>query len=161
MPQTFAKKMKIAHVTPFLVIGALVYLLAVGCKSKKPPSTQERRSPFHSVIVRDNSIVATLPNAPRWQVREGSDESRLTEPSESFILKDGSSLKLFERHSSYLVTAELTPRQGLKIESRFDARSFGDGVTQAEYFISALTPMPDTKKKANKSEQATPRKPSD
>lgn len=142
-PQTVAKAMKVTYSTPFLVIGVFVCLLAVGCEPKKSTSTPMGRSPFASVIVLDDAIVATLPSAPNWRVRNASGESRLTEPSESFILKDGSILELSERHGSYRVTAELAPRQGLTIVSRFDARSFGDGVTHDKYFIVAKTTAPD------------------
>jgi len=93
--------------------------------------------PFHSVTVSNNVILATLPDSPRWIVAYGIDDRRQTKPGESFTLKDGASLLLAEHHLSYQVTAQLAPTPGLKIESRFNASSFGRTNTDKSYFIPA------------------------
>jgi hypothetical protein len=94
-------------------------------------------SPFQSVVARPDAIIAALPAGKRWLVKTGSSALRLSAPGESFKLPAGSSLHLSERHSSYHVTAQLLPAAGLRIESTFDARSFGGTVTKKSYFIPA------------------------
>jgi hypothetical protein len=145
--------MKIPSFTPALLIAIGIPFFISGCEAEEPAPAN--RSPFQSILVRDNTIVATLNKAPRWMISDNTDQSRLSKPNEALILKAGSSLELAERHGSYRVTAELSPRQGLIVEATFDGRSFGDEITTKKYFIPAET------KKANKSEMATPRKPSD
>ena len=98
-------------------------------------------SPFDSVIVRDGTIVATLPVNPHWNVRVGSAESRLSKPGESFTLQAGESLRLDEKHLHYQVTAQLVPKPGLRMVSTFDARSFGNGIKAKSYFITAKQAM--------------------
>ena len=118
------------------LLTALIGVVAGGCDSPVPAPVADR-SPFHSVVVREDTVVATLPEVSQWLVDEGSAEPRKTKPGESFVLRAGSSLSLYERHSSYQVTAQIIPTAGLTIESTFDARSFGDGVTKKKFFIAA------------------------
>jgi len=95
-------------------------------------------SPFQSVSVHNDKIIATLPAAPRWFVQASSAGARwLSQPGESFTLQAGSSLRLVEKHSSYQATAQLAPTPGLRIESTFDASDFGGVITNRSYFISA------------------------
>jgi hypothetical protein len=124
--------MKIFSILTFVFIG----LLSGSCATTNAPASSDT-SPFRSVVVRDGTIVATLPPAPRWIVQVGSAETRPSKPSESFTLQAGSSLRLVEHHLSYQVTAQLTPTPGLKIESHFDASSFGGTNTNRNYFILA------------------------
>jgi hypothetical protein len=118
----------------FSIFIVLASLLAASCAST-PESADS--SPFHSVVVRDGAIVATLPATPRWIVQIGSSDSRTSEPSESFTLQDGASLRLVEHHLNYKVTAQIAPKPGLKVESTMDARSFGGEITKKSYFIPA------------------------
>lgn len=118
-----------------LLIKTLIGLVVSGCDSAVPASVE--RSPFHSVVVRDGAIVATLPSATKWMVRVGDSEPRQSKQAESFTMQAGSVIHLYERHSRYQVTAQIIPKAGLNIESTFDARSFGDGVTKKKFFISA------------------------
>lgn len=94
-------------------------------------------SPFKSIVVSNDVIVATLPAAPRWFVQVDSAESRQSEPGESFTMQAGSSLRLVDKHSSYDVTAQLAPTPGLKMESTFNASDFGRENTKTNYFIPA------------------------
>jgi hypothetical protein len=95
------------------------------------------RSPFHSIVVREGAIVATLHPGSTWLVSEGTLEPRRSKPEESFTIHAGSAIRLFERHSSYQVTAQISPTAGLTVSSAFDGRSFGDGVTKRTFFIPA------------------------
>jgi hypothetical protein len=144
--------MKTSNAPLMLCIAAILCILTLGCESKKEQSSPNK-SPFQSIVIGDNAIVATLPEYNGWMTDDEAGQSRKTKPGESFILTAGSTLKIFDRHASYRVTAELSPRQGLIIESRFDARSFGDKVTTQSYFVAAEI------KKANQT--ATPTKPTD
>jgi hypothetical protein len=125
-----------------LIIGAL---LVIGIMTPRyfidrediPATPPIARSPFHSIVVRDGAIVATLRPRPTWLVQEGTMESRLSKPEESFTMHAGSVIRLTEHHASYHVTAQIFPNEGLMIELSFDARSFGDGVTKNKFFVAA------------------------
>lgn len=118
-----------------LFLTSLIGIVASGCDSPAPAPAD--RSPFHSVVVRDGAIIATLRAKPTWLVTVGTAEPRLSEPEEAFTMHAGSVIELSERHSSYQVTAQIVPTAGLTIESTFDARSFGKGVTKRKFFIAA------------------------
>jgi hypothetical protein len=116
-----------------IAIGLICFSLAISLSAAVAGTF-----PFESVIQRNNSVVATLPGTPRWLLKQASKETRLTNPGEAFTLQDGDSFSLIERHSNYRVTCRISSgRAGLEIESTFDARSFGDGVTKKKYFIPA------------------------
>jgi hypothetical protein len=119
---------------PFL-LTTFIGVMTGGCDS--PVTTPADRSPFHSIVVRDGAIIATLPATPTWLVTVGTSEPRRSKPEEAFTMRAGSVIRLSERHSSYQVTAQIIPTAGLTIESTFDARSFGDGVTKKKFFIAA------------------------
>jgi hypothetical protein len=111
--------------------------LSASCATTNAPASSDIY-PFHSVVVRDDAIIATLPNiGTRWIVREGTADSHLSSYGEAFTLKAGSSLHLIEHHSSCQATAQLTPSPGLKMESHFDGSSFGTTNTDKSYFIPA------------------------
>jgi len=93
--------------------------------------------PFRSVVAARDTLVATLPQGRRWLVQVGSSEPRLSEPGESFTIHAGPSLRLIERHASYLVTAQATAPAGLQVEHTSDARSVGGEVTKKSFFIPA------------------------
>ena len=124
--------MKILSIITF----AFISVMSASCATTNAPAGSDTL-PFYSVAVREGAIVATLPATPRWIVQVGSAESRQSKPSESFTLQAGSSLRLVEHHLSYQATAQFTPTPGLKIESQFDARSFGGAITNRSYFIPA------------------------
>jgi len=92
---------------------------------------------FRSVVAARDTLVATLPQGRRWLVQVGSSEPRLSEPGESFTIHAGTSLRLIERHASYLVTAQATAPAGLQVEHTSDARSVGGEVTKKSFFIPA------------------------
>jgi hypothetical protein len=92
---------------------------------------------FQTVVIRSNTIIATLPANGRWLVADGSGKTRLSESGESFSLRAGSSLRLTEHHSSYVVTPQFSSLAGLRIESTFDASSFGGKITNRTFFIPA------------------------
>ena len=95
-------------------------------------------APFQSVLVRHDTIVATLPAAgTRWFIESGSSPKRVSEHGEAFTLHTGTSMRLSEKHSTYLVTVQLKPTPGLQVVSTFDAGSFGGTVTSENYFIPA------------------------
>lgn len=118
----------------FLLI-TLICGAAGGCEQPAPAPAE--KSPFHSVIVRGGSIVATLPAAPAWLVGVGTADSRRSTPQEAFTLAPGDVMRLSGRHISHEVTAQIVPEAGVTIESTFDARSFGDGVSKRKFFIPA------------------------
>jgi hypothetical protein len=128
------QEFQIMKLTAFLLTTG-IGVMTGGCDS--PVTLPADSSPFHSIVVRDGAIVATLPPHPTWLVREGTFEPRRSKPEESFTMHAGSVIRLSERHSSYQVTAQITPTPGLTIEKTFDARSFGDGVTKRTFFIAA------------------------
>ena len=92
--------------------------------------------PFATVIRQGNTIVATLPMAgPRYQIPFTSAPRSLS-PGESFELHDGPSIFIAEKHASYDITCEISPRRaGLHIRAKFDDRVYGD--TQRKYFVNA------------------------
>ncbi len=96
-----------------------------------------KRSPFHSIEVRNGMIVATLHPRPTWLISEGGLEPRHSKPEESFTLHPGSVIRLSEKHSSYEITAQITPEAGLTVNATFDGRSLGDDVAKITYFIPA------------------------
>ena len=54
------------------------------------------------------------------------------------MLRDNEELRLYERHSSYLIIAQISHQPaGIKVTSTFDASSFGDGINNETYFIPA------------------------
>lgn len=132
-----------------LFIIALVGIFFGICSAA--PSTSPDDSLFISVVVRDGTVVATLPAVPGLMVTVGAAERRGTKGSEVFTLQPGSSLRLSTRHSSYLVTAQIKPKPGLIVEYTFDGRSFRRELTTKKYFIAAKDPK-------QSAEQAVPPK---
>ena len=119
-----------------LLASALgVLALAAGAG---PAETAGALTPFESVVVRGNTIVARLPTGLRLHVTEDAGaEPRLTQPGEAFTLGPGASLMLTERHSSYLVTARMQPISGVEVSATIDRRSMGGEVSKKQYFIRA------------------------
>ncbi|MEO5916829.1 MAG: hypothetical protein ABIS50_21555 [Luteolibacter sp.] len=117
------------------LLTTFIGVMTGGCDS--PVTAPVDRSPFQSIVVRDGAIIATLPATIAWMVTVGTSEPRRSKPEEAFTLHAGSVIRLSEHHSSYLVTAQITPKAGLTIDSTFDARSFGHGVTKKTFFIAA------------------------
>jgi hypothetical protein len=93
---------------------------------------------FHSVTVSNDVIIATLGDPPPyWLVDSGAEHPHKAQPRESFVLTNGASILILERHSNNRVTAQLVPKPGVKIDNEFDGRSFGRGLTKTNYFIDA------------------------
>ena len=91
---------------------------------------------FDSVTYRNGGIVATLPASSHWLIQKNAD-SKPSRPGESFTLRDGDSLRLIEHHLSYKVTAQLSPKPGLKVEFTMDGRSFGGETARINSFLPA------------------------
>ena len=123
--------MKLCRLLSIIFLG----VMTSGCDS--PVTPPDNRSPFQSIVVRDGTIIATLPDTPRWLVTVGTAESELSKPDESFTMQAGAVIRLAERHSSYQVTAQIVPTAGVTIESTFDMRSFGKSVTRNKFFVAA------------------------
>src|SRR4051794_9316594 len=85
----------------------------------------EPSPPFARVVRSGESVVATLPASGGRFVLADSPQPRTTLLGESFAFRDGASLSLVEKHSSYRITCHLLPRAGLQIEATFNAQSFG------------------------------------
>jgi len=114
----------------------LVLLLAAGAGSCLAANAQ--LFPFQSVVLRGDTIEATLPQNARWLVESPPASPRLSKPSEVFRLRDGQSLRLVERHSTYRCIARVSAQSsGLAIENTFDTHSFGGATTIKTYFIQA------------------------
>lgn len=134
----FMKSLKIAIIVAGGILSLYgLYMIFMTIRTPHPAFSDVETSPFSFIVVCDGSIIATLPDFSYWMVREGSAEPRKTKSSESFIMHAGSSLSIFEKHSSYIVTAQLTPKQGIMIEAEDDKRSFGGELTKKLYFIPA------------------------
>src|SRR4051812_34201165 len=101
-------------------------------------ASDSRNSPFAAVVRRGDTIVATMPSIGIRYVVGDAPKPRVTSYGESFQLRDGASLFLYEKHSSYRVTCHISPPPaGLKVESTLDAQSFGGTTTKKNYFIDA------------------------
>jgi hypothetical protein len=95
-------------------------------------------TPFQSVLVREDTIIATLPGSGiRWLIESGSTPRRSAKYGEAFTHHAGTSLRLTEKHSSYSFTARVKPFPGLKVVFTSDTRSFGGTIISKTYFIPA------------------------
>jgi hypothetical protein len=93
-------------------------------------------SPWQSLSIREQTVVATLPKDKRWLVTYNGQEPRLSTFGESFSLRAGDSLTLSERHSSYTFTPRLVPHPpGLECVHVFDARSVGGDTKRSTSFL--------------------------
>ena len=101
-------------------------------------ASDSRNSPFATVVRQGDTIVATLPSIGIRYVVGDAPKPRVTSYGESFQLRDGASVFLYEKHSSYRVTCHISPPPaGLKVESAFNAESFDGTTTKKNYFIEA------------------------
>ena len=99
-------------------------------------NAKDVESPWQSLSVREQTVVATLPKDRRWLVTYNKQEPRLSAFGESFSLRAGDSLTLSERHSSYTFTPRFVPHPpGLECVHIFDARSFGGGTKRSTSFF--------------------------
>ena len=130
-------KMKKLIIITICVAVAVLAVVIIRQKRSVHPPPSSGGSPFQTIATQDGTIVATLRADQRWLVVVGTTEPRLTKPEESFTMLPEAVIRFHERHSNYQVTAQLSPVAGLVIESTFDARSFGDGITKETYFIAA------------------------
>ena len=119
-----------------LLLAVLFFVIAFS--SHPSPAADSPGDPFQSVLVRDDTIIATLPaEGARWLIDSGSSSARLSEHGETFTLRAGETLRFVERHSSYSYTAQLTPTPGLQVTPTVDARSVGGATTDKTFFIPA------------------------
>ncbi len=105
-------------------------------------ASEDAFNPFSSVIRRGDIIVATLSPNHRWVVAVGYGHYRDALDAESFPLTDGEWLWLAEpphpTGAIYRLRCQLSPiPAGLRVENRFDARTFGDIRVKKSYFIEA------------------------
>ena len=101
-------------------------------------NAKDAESPWQSLSVREQTVIATLPKNKRWLVTLNKQEPRLSAFGESFSLRAGDSLTLAERHSSYTFTPRLVPQpSGLHCVFVFHAESFGGGTERSTSFIPA------------------------
>ena len=115
-----------------------ICLCAIALLSDSPRTEESAPSPFESVLVRHDAILATFPAVGiRWHIESGSSPRRISEYGEALTLQAGASLRLSERHSAYSFTVQLKPTPGLHVKSTFDGRSVGGSVTNQSYFIPA------------------------
>ncbi|HEY6154718.1 MAG TPA: hypothetical protein VIW07_13340 [Candidatus Udaeobacter sp.] len=116
----------------FIALGLVIAALS------SSHAAEHASEPFASVVRRGDVIIATLPATGLRFVITDSPKPRVTSYGESFELRDGASLSLHEKHSSYRITCHLVPPPaGLQVESKFDARSFGGTMSEKSYFIKA------------------------
>lgn len=95
-------------------------------------------APFATVVRYGDTVVATLPSVGIRYVVGDDPTPRVTSYGESFRLRDGASVFLHEKHSSYRITCHISPPPaGLKVESMFNTQSFGGTITKKNYFIDA------------------------
>jgi hypothetical protein len=101
-------------------------------------NAKDADSPWQSLSVREQTVVATLPKDRRWLVTYNKQEPRLSAFGKSFSLRVGDSLTLSERHSSYTFTPRFVPHPpGLECVYVLDARSFGGGTERSTSFFPA------------------------
>jgi hypothetical protein len=101
-------------------------------------AADSRNSPFATVVRRGDTIVATLPTLGMRYVVAEAQRPRITSYGEPFQFRDGTSVLLYEKHSSYRITCHISPPPaGLRVESTFNAQSFGGTTTKKNYFIDA------------------------
>jgi len=99
-------------------------------------NAKDVESPWRSLSVREQTVVATLPKDRRWLVTYNKQEPRLSAFGESFSLRVGDSITLSERHGSYTFTPRFVPHPpGLECVHVFDARSFGGGTKRSTSFF--------------------------
>jgi hypothetical protein len=99
-------------------------------------SAKDADSPWQSLSVREQTVVATLPKDRRWLVIFNKQEPRSSAFGESFSLRAGDTLTLVGRHFSYTFTPRFTPHPpGLECVHVFDARSFGDDIKTSTSFL--------------------------
>jgi hypothetical protein len=116
----------------FIALGLVIAALS------SSRAAENASDPFATVVRRGDIIVATLPTTGLRFVVADSPQSRVTSYGESFELRHGASLSLHEKHASYRITCRLVPPPaGLRVESRFDTRSFGRALSEKSYFIKA------------------------
>ena len=106
--------------------------------SPEPATPRTPNSPWQSLSVREQTVVATLPKDRRWLVIYNKQEPRLSAFGESFSLRAGDSLTLSERHGSYTFTPRFAPHPpGLECVCVFLAQSFGGGTERSTSFLPA------------------------
>ncbi len=99
-------------------------------------NAKDIESPWQTLSVREQTVVAMLPKNRRWLVTYNKQEPRLSAFGESFSLRVGDSLTLSERHSSYTFTPRFVPHPpGLECIHVFDAESFGGGPKRSTSFF--------------------------
>jgi hypothetical protein len=99
-------------------------------------NAKDADSPWQSLSVREQTVVATLPKDRRWLVIFNKQEPRSSAFGESFSLRAGDTLTLVGRHFSYTFTPRFTPHPpGLECVHVFDARSFGDDIKTSTSFL--------------------------
>ena len=113
----------------------LFLLITIGVQLDAADS---RNSPFAAVARHGDTIVATLPTIGMRYVVADAQKPRVTSYGESFQLRDGASVLLYEKHLSYKIICHISPPPaGLRVESTFNAQSFGGITTKKNYFIDA------------------------
>jgi len=101
-------------------------------------NAKDADSPWQSLSVREQTVVATLPKDKRWLVIFNNQKPRLSSFGESFSLRAGDTLKLAERHTSYTFTPRFAPQPaGLQSVFVFHAESFGGGTERSTSFFPA------------------------
>ena len=93
-------------------------------------------SPFSSVVVRGDVMVATLARNHEWHVAKGSGATRLASEGESLQLRDEELVFLAEpHHAIYRLKCHLSPPPAsVEVESRVEA---GSRPFEKKYFIKA------------------------
>ena len=116
-----------------LVVAAVAFFPFVG------GATETMSGPFQSVVRDGDAVVATLPARLKMQITEGSgNRYRISQPGETFRLRNGDTLILTERHSSYRILAQIVPTAGLVVDATADTRSMGGSLQTTHYFVPAF-----------------------
>src|SRR5205814_2427921 len=103
-----------AFLTLFLFVAAAVQLYG----------SDSRNSPFATVVHHGDIVIATLPSIGIRYVAGNASKPRITSYGESFQLRDGATVFLYEKHSSYRITCHISPPPtGLKVQCTFNAQS--------------------------------------
>ena len=117
-----------------LVFGAMIALLVVGIFL----ALHHVQSPFASVVLRGDTIVATMRSDVRFLVfRANSRELESISGSESLELRTGDSLRLQSAHTSYEIACRMSPPPaGLDVKGEWHLHDFPKSFVK-KWFVKA------------------------
>jgi len=102
-------------------------------------SVKKSFGPFEHVSLSNNTVLASFPtNGPIWRCKIGNNGTSFpSSPGQTISLTNEQTIFISERHVSFTIWPQLSETQSLfRCYSRFDARSFGDGISSTNFAIN-------------------------